>query len=213
MSINLNNNLPAPPTGGTNVNFQEDGSGNVSAYVGLASNKIITAPVVKSYVLSAAATAGGGSTVYTGTIVVPVNSLVGLLFTVSGFVATPANNGTFLCTANNGTTTITLANTAGVLEVQAAAAISGSLILDCSLGNSFFVNVTAPITSMSITNPTDGQEITILWQQDVTGHAVAVAGNLLGTFSVTLTANTHSCYKWTYNLADTNWYLINSNNM
>jgi hypothetical protein len=34
MSINLNNTIPSPPSGGTNVLWQSDASGNVSASVG-----------------------------------------------------------------------------------------------------------------------------------------------------------------------------------
>ena len=37
--INLNNTLPAAPSGSQNVSWQQDGSGNVSAYVGLTSTK------------------------------------------------------------------------------------------------------------------------------------------------------------------------------
>jgi hypothetical protein len=33
MSVNLSNTTPAPPSGSTNVVFQTDGSGNVSAYI------------------------------------------------------------------------------------------------------------------------------------------------------------------------------------
>ena len=46
--------------------------------------------------------------------------------------------------------------------------------------NSFLINVTAAITSMTLTNPTDGQEITLLFIQDSSGHAVTLASNLLG---------------------------------
>jgi hypothetical protein len=38
MSINLNNTIPAAPANATNVVWQEDVSGNVSAYVGTAAN-------------------------------------------------------------------------------------------------------------------------------------------------------------------------------
>ena len=44
--VNLNDNTPAAPTGGTNVKWQEDASGNVSAYVGVASTGTPVAPVV-----------------------------------------------------------------------------------------------------------------------------------------------------------------------
>lgn len=33
MSVNFSNTVPAAPTGSTNVTFQNDGSGNVSAYI------------------------------------------------------------------------------------------------------------------------------------------------------------------------------------
>ena len=74
------------------------------------------------FVLSAAANASAGTTVYTGTIGVAANSLVGKMFAVTGFVTNPANNGTFVVTANNGSTTITLANTAGIAESASALA-------------------------------------------------------------------------------------------
>ena len=135
MAINFSNNLPAPPTGGSNVTFQTDGSGNVSAYTGLASTKTSIAPV------------------------------------------------------------------------------AGVLTINCALGNSFFITVNAAITSIVFTNPTDGQEVTLLFAQDGTGHAVTTPANLLGSYSITATANKHSCYTWSYNLADTNWYQIGANNM
>lgn len=90
--------------------------------------------------------------------------------------------------------------------------VAGVVTIDCSLGNSFWINVNAAITSMTLTNPTDGQEITIVWAQDGTGHSVVTATNLLGTFTITTTANKHSCYKWTYNSGDTNWYQVGVNN-
>lgn len=85
---------------------------------------------------------------------------------------------------------------------------AGVLTLDASLGNSFLINVLEAITSMSITNPTNGQEITLLWVQDGTGHAVVQATNLKGATAVTTTANKISCQKYTYDLTQTNWYAI-----
>lgn len=76
-----------------------------------------------SLTLSAAANASGGTTVYTGTITGGgTNNFVGMEFTIAGF-ATAANNGTFLCTAND-TTTLTLTNAAGVAETHAGTAKS-----------------------------------------------------------------------------------------
>ena len=88
-------------------------------------------------------------------------------------------------------------------------AVSGVLTLDASQATSFFVPVTAAITSMSITNPpSDGTEITILYAQDSTGHAVALPTNMFGALTVNTTANKHTCQSFTYNVADDNWYAI-----
>ena len=81
-----------------------------------------------AYVLTAVATSSGATAVYTGTIGASSNSLVGLTFTVAGFVTTPANNGTFICTANNGSTTITLENADAVSETHAATATSQEIV-------------------------------------------------------------------------------------
>lgn len=71
--------------------------------------------------LTAAATASGGTTVYTGTITGGgSNALAGKVYVVAGFV-TGANNGTLLCTASSATT-LTLDNPAGVAETHAGTA-------------------------------------------------------------------------------------------
>jgi hypothetical protein len=135
--INLSSTTPVAPAGGTNVLWQTDASGDVSAYVPL-----------------------GG--LGTKTTVAPV---------------------------------------------------SGVVTIDASVGSSFLITVNAAITSMSLVNGTDGQEITLLWAQDSTGHAVATSTFLLGSYSITTAANKHSCYKFTYNAGDNNWYQIGANNM
>jgi len=87
----------------------EDVAGNVQTVVAL--------------VLSAAANASGGTTVYTGTITGGgSNAFAGYTFVVAGF-DTAANNGTFECTAST-TTTLTLTNAAGVSDTHAATATS-----------------------------------------------------------------------------------------
>jgi hypothetical protein len=126
--INLSDTTPAAPTGASNIKWQQDSSGNVSAYTPTAPTKATVAP------------------------------------------------------------------SAGVLT------------LDASLANSFLITVNQAITSMSIVNPTDGQEITLLWAQDTSGHAVTLAANLLGAAAVTTTANKHTCQRFSYNVGDTNWY-------
>ena len=72
---------------------------------------------------AATATYQVGTAVYTGTFTgEATGSLVGKTFTVAGFVTNPTNNGTFLATANSGTSTLTLANSAAVSESHTATA-------------------------------------------------------------------------------------------
>lgn len=75
-----------------------------------------------AYTLTAVASSSGNTAVYTGTIVATAGSLVGQTFVVAGFVTHPSNNGTFIATANNATTTLTLENASAVSETHAATA-------------------------------------------------------------------------------------------
>ena len=88
---------------------------------------------------------------------------------------------------------------------------ANAVTFDASQGSSFLVAITSAITTMTITNPSDGQEITILFQQDGTGHAVTFAANMRGCTAVTTTAGTNSIYKLSYNVGDTRWYCMSSN--
>lgn len=97
-----------------------------------------------SIVLSAAANASAGTTVYTGTI--PnggANAYAHLIFQVTGF-ANPQNNGTFTATASS-TTTLTLTNTQGVSETHAGAAVSaGAVYWDVQSGVTTLLFAKAP---------------------------------------------------------------------
>lgn len=93
------------------------------------------------------------------------------------------------------------------------APVSGAVTIDCSLGNSFWININAAVTSMTLTNPTDGQEVTLVFAQDATGHAVTIAANLSGNPIIETNANAIVAYKWSYNLANTTWYLIGFNDV
>jgi hypothetical protein len=127
--ITLNSTTPSAPSGGTLVKWQQDSSGNVSAYTGAAANPpVTTAPV------------------------------------------------------------------AGVLTINAAS------------GDKQYINVNAAITSSSVTNPTDGQIMTVFWMQDSTGHAIVLPSNFVGATAPSTTANKHSIQQFMYHLADTNWY-------
>lgn len=88
-----------------------------------------TVPLYSPFALTAAATASGGNTVYTGTIPGGIGGApdyyVGYTFDVEGFVAHPVNNGKFKCVASTATT-LTLANPAGVAETHAATATAAT---------------------------------------------------------------------------------------
>jgi len=74
---------------------------------------------------SATAQALEGTAVYSGTFTgATTGSLVGQTFVVTGFVTHTSNNGTFVATANSGTTTLTLANWAALAETHAGTATS-----------------------------------------------------------------------------------------
>lgn len=77
------------------------------------------------FAITSCASHSGNTTVYTGTITGggTTSSFIGQLFTVTGFVTNTVNNGTFLCTGAS-TTTLTLANNAGVAETHTASVVS-----------------------------------------------------------------------------------------
>jgi len=107
-----------------------------------ASTATVTAVAISSttYPLTAAANASAGTTVYTGSGFGATNSLVGLYFVVNGFqnAGSPPNgenNGTYICTANTGTT-LTLANANGVVETKATATAT-DYVLTVTASNSF----------------------------------------------------------------------------
>ena len=54
MSINLNNTLPAAPLGGQNILWQQDTSGNVSAYTSLSDTMTTVVPVAGVVTLNCA---------------------------------------------------------------------------------------------------------------------------------------------------------------
>jgi hypothetical protein len=127
--VTLSSTTPAAPTGGSLVKFQQDSSGNVSAYTGAAASPPVT-----------------------------------------------------------------------------TAPVSGVLTLNAALGDKQKINVNAAISSSSVTNPTDGQIMTLFWIQDGTGHSIVLPTNFIGATAPSTTANKHSIQQFYYNAADTSWY-------
>ena len=85
---------------------------------------------------------------------------------------------------------------------------AGVLALDASLANSFRIFVNQAITSVTIANPSDGQEITLLWVQDGTGHAITLPTVLKGATAPSTGANLTSCQKFTYDFTANAWYAV-----
>ena len=98
---------------------------------------------------------------------------------------------------------------ASALKVPTAPA-GGIVTINPALGNSFRINVNAAVTSVVINNGiTDGQEITLLWVQDVTGHAVSgFSGNIKGATTPSAGANSVSSQRFTWDATLTNWYAV-----
>jgi hypothetical protein len=81
----------------------------------------IPAKVADTQPITSVANPTGSAAPYSGTFAhCGSNACVGLSFTVTGFVATAANNGTFPCTAST-TSTLTLTNPSAVAETHTAA--------------------------------------------------------------------------------------------
>lgn len=111
MSINLNDLLPAPPAGSTNVKFQEDVSGNVSAYVAVpglvpaasvdltaqsanvGATNLIASPTAGVYRISAyiiVTRAGGSSSTLPATVITWFDQQSAV---AQSLTLTPTNNG------------------------------------------------------------------------------------------------------------------------
>jgi hypothetical protein len=99
----------------------------------------------------------------------------------------------------------------GVTTKVTVTPVAGVLTFDTTAANSFLVNLNANVTSSSIIAGYDGEELTILWIQDVTGsRTVVMPTNLKGVTTPSAAANSHSVQKFTYNTGDGNWYAISA---
>ena len=101
------------------------------------------------------------------------------------------------------------------------APVGGIVTANPAVANSFRVNVTSTVTSVVISNGiADGQDITIEWVQDATGHAVAgFSANIHGVGFLTSGTNTFvaapssaansvSVQRYTWDATAVVWYAI-----
>ena len=84
-------------------------------------------------------------------------------------------------------------------------AFSATPVFNASLGDVQEITLTGDVTSFTITNPTNGQRLTIIWLQDGGGaHTVAGApGSLKGFTTPGTTASKYSAQTFAYD--GTNW--------
>jgi hypothetical protein len=89
--------------------------------------------------------------------------------------------------------------------------VAGALTINAAQGNTFRVALTANVTSMTITNPVQGQLITILWIQSIGGsQTVAFASNLKGGTAPSSGGSTVSVQQFTYDATNGNWYAVSA---
>jgi Putative Ig domain len=174
----------------------------------------MTANAVAAFTLTNVAASIGTTAVYTGAINGGNNSYAGISFVVAGFTS-GANNGTFLCTASTATT-LTLQNSAAVLETHAATAtMSPTNSYDSNpwetaslpTARPFPTSITAGNINFSSTTLLLGQSLTVtlntaytgadqwqvLWPDNTTTGWLPLASNVAvksfstpGTFFVTI---------------------------
>jgi hypothetical protein len=103
----------------------------------------------------------------------------------------------------NGTIWV-LANIAARKVINVTA--TGALALDASQGNVFANTLTGNVTSVTISNPTDGQIITLIWSQGGTAFTVSYTGSTFrGATTIGATINTKSVQQFTYDAATSSW--------
>jgi hypothetical protein len=89
--------------------------------------------------------------------------------------------------------------------------VAGALTINAAQGNTFRVVLTANVTSMTITNPVQGQIITILWVQSSGGsQTVAFASNLKGATAPSSAGSSVSVQQFTYDSTNSNWYAVSA---
>lgn len=152
MAINLNNSTPAAPAGSTNVTWQKDTSGNVSAYVtaapeltgdnvdltaqsaDISATDILTSPTsglyrVSMYISVSQVASGTGSTlpsvILTWTDQDSAQSM--------SLTATPTSTGNALTTVEQATAVLSVSATAAITYATSGYASNGTTAMNFSL--------------------------------------------------------------------------------
>jgi hypothetical protein len=114
------------------------------------------------------------------------------------------DNNTLAVWAFNGTSW----QLAGPLKITQAAAATTTL--NPATANSFRITVGIVVTSVVISNGIyDGQEVTLLWVQDATGHAVSgFSANIHGATTPSAGANSVSQQKLSWDSTLSIWYAV-----
>ena len=152
-----------------------------SAAIGNGTELAFTAAGTAGQVL----TSQGASNAIWSSVGVAVGSVTGLGTNVASFLATPSSANLASCLTDetgtglavfNGSPALTSATITSLIETKTAPTISsGTLTLNCALGNVFAVSLNAAITTLTISNiPTTGNAfgITLAFTMDGTARAV-----------------------------------------
>lgn len=159
----------------------------------LTADRVVTVPATKKFYLIRNVTTGG-----------------------SGF------NVTVKTAAGSG---VTIGNTAGLVLLYCdgvnvlASNVAGSAKIDvngtatttlnAAEASSFRVLLTDNIGTLTISNPTDGQRLTIHWVQDATGsRTVTFPASVKGGTAPSAGANTSSAQFFMYDATDSKWYAV-----
>jgi len=142
------------------------------------------------------ATDSGDSTIYTGTITnCAANACVDGYYTVTGF-GTPANNGTFKCTASTNTT-LTLNNASGADETHAGTATNNSFVVASAPGASKLIQAVS---------------VTLQYKYNTTAFTLGNADNVFAFDYAGLTlGSTNEAYSAAADLVDQTANRISSN--
>lgn len=96
-----------------------------------------------------------------------------------------------------------------VVGGKSTVAAASTTTLDASTADTFLVTLGTNITTLSITNPVDGQTIQIIWRQDGTGgRTVAFPASIKGATAPSSTASSTSAQAFVYDSVNSVWYAL-----
>ena len=154
-----------------------------------------------SVAITSIAAHSGSTTAYSCSSSTTAGALRGNLVTVKG-ATSPANNGTFLCTASTATT-VTLANPNGVLQAGSAGTMTTPAISDTTFQFEYVANPISPNTNR---NNTQGQVYnTGISPVEGQWYRLDMESTAVGVVTLTLSSNGSQLATWTVTCTTVLW--------